>query len=86
MFLARFCFLSLDGKFSYDIEYSTVHLKNSFDIFVEHLLFTLFYLYQKDYAVQKLLLYYDTPYQWPAAYSPSKVDIFLKFNRGWIKH
>lgn len=48
VFLARFCFLSQDGKFSYEIEYNL------------------------EYAVQKLLLYYDTPNQWPAAYNPSR--------------
>ncbi|KAK4036312.1 hypothetical protein OUZ56_028373 [Daphnia magna] len=47
-FLARFCFLSMEGRFSYDVEY---------DI---------------DYAVQKLLLYYDTPNQWPLAYDQTK--------------
>lgn len=27
----------------------------------------------KDYAVQKLLLYYDTPNQWPLAYDQKRV-------------
>lgn len=29
----------------------------------------------KDYAVQKLLLYYDTPNQWPKAYDQTRVII-----------
>ena len=30
-FIARFCFLSLNGKFEYDIEYPEVTTTNSFD-------------------------------------------------------
>ena len=30
-FIARFCFLSLNGKFEYDIEYPEVTTINSFD-------------------------------------------------------
>ncbi|KAF0290831.1 Transmembrane protein 145 [Amphibalanus amphitrite] len=47
-FLTRFCFLSGEGKFSYQIEYDA------------------------KYAVQKLLLYYDTDDQWPAIYNTGK--------------
>ncbi|EFX77644.1 hypothetical protein DAPPUDRAFT_54015 [Daphnia pulex] len=47
-FLARFCFLSMEGRFTYDVEYDL------------------------DYAVQKLLLYYDTPKQWPLAYDQTR--------------
>nr|XP_018918089.1 PREDICTED: transmembrane protein 145-like [Bemisia tabaci] len=47
-FLARFCFLSDNGQFEYQIEY------------------------HKEYAVQNLLLYYDTADQWPAVYKSDK--------------
>ncbi|XP_046383046.1 transmembrane protein 145-like isoform X2 [Ischnura elegans] len=47
-FVARFCFLSAEGKFEYGLEYD------------------------KDYAVQNLLLYYDTIHQWPSVYKTNK--------------
>ncbi|XP_063601279.1 transmembrane protein 145-like [Penaeus indicus] len=47
-FLTRFCFLSDDGTFSFDVEY---------DI---------------EYAMEKILLYYDSPHQWPAVYKSEK--------------
>ncbi|XP_069972983.1 transmembrane protein 145 [Penaeus vannamei] len=47
-FLTRFCFLSDDGTFSFDVEY---------DI---------------EYAMEKILLYYDSPHQWPAVYKSDK--------------
>ncbi|XP_064122889.1 transmembrane protein 145-like isoform X2 [Macrobrachium nipponense] len=47
-FITRFCFLSSDGTFTFDVEY---------DI---------------DYATEKLLLYYDSPHQWPAVYKSEK--------------
>ncbi|XP_063887893.1 transmembrane protein 145-like isoform X2 [Scylla paramamosain] len=47
-FLARFCFLTQDGSFSFEVEYDL------------------------RYAPQRLLLYYDTPEQWPAVYGSHK--------------
>ncbi|CAG0884590.1 unnamed protein product [Darwinula stevensoni] len=47
-FLTRFCFLSEDGKFEFEIEYPL------------------------EYAVESLLLYYDSPDQWPAVYKSGK--------------
>ncbi|XP_037081075.1 transmembrane protein 145-like [Pollicipes pollicipes] len=47
-FLTRFCFLSGEGMFTYEVEY------------------------ESKYAVQKLLLYYDTEDQWPAVYKSGK--------------
>lgn len=32
-------------------------------------------IFTQDYAIQKLLLYYDTPNQWPVAYERSKVPL-----------
>ena len=43
-FLARFCFLSMHGKFEYDI------------------------IYDADYGMQNIDLYYDTKYQWARVY------------------
>lgn len=47
-FLTRFCFLSHDGTFTFDVEYNM------------------------EYATEKLLLYYDSPDQWPAVYKKFK--------------
>ncbi|XP_076058187.1 uncharacterized protein LOC143035254 [Oratosquilla oratoria] len=47
-FLTRFCFLSLEGTYTFDIEYDV------------------------DFAVEKILLYYDSPDQWPAVYKTGK--------------
>ncbi|XP_042227156.1 transmembrane protein 145-like isoform X2 [Homarus americanus] len=47
-FLTRFCFLSDDGTFNFNVEYNA------------------------EYAVEKLLLYYDSPKQWPAVYKSFK--------------
>ncbi|XP_071441224.1 transmembrane protein 145-like isoform X2 [Hetaerina americana] len=47
-FVARFCFLSTEGKFEYGLEY------------------------EKGYAVQNLLLYYDSIQQWPSVYKTNK--------------
>ncbi|XP_045617434.1 transmembrane protein 145 [Procambarus clarkii] len=47
-FLTRFCFLSNDGAFTFEVEYNI------------------------EYAMEKLLLYYDSPHQWPAVYKSSK--------------
>ncbi|CAB3373468.1 Hypothetical predicted protein [Cloeon dipterum] len=47
-FIARFCFLSEEGRFQYTITYDRL------------------------FAVQNLLLYYDTDTQWPAVYKTNK--------------
>ncbi|KAK8719339.1 hypothetical protein OTU49_014100 [Cherax quadricarinatus] len=47
-FLTRFCFLSNDGVFTFEVEYNI------------------------EYAMEKLLLYYDSSHQWPAVYKSDK--------------
>nr|XP_027223701.1 transmembrane protein 145-like [Penaeus vannamei] len=67
-FLTRFCFLSDDGTFSFDVEY---------DI---------------EYAMEKILLYYDSPHQWPAVYKSDKgLELRYRFTMTngydyWHKH
>ena len=71
----------MEGKFSYDVEYDMVcsqllmlFLKNENKNFKN--------VFTQDYAIQKLLLYYDTPNQWPVAYERSKVPLkILKLSR-----
>ncbi|KAK7069098.1 hypothetical protein SK128_011323, partial [Halocaridina rubra] len=47
-FLTRFCFLSNDGTFTFEVEYGV------------------------EFGTEKLLLYYDSPHQWPAVYKSEK--------------
>lgn len=65
----------MEGRFSYDVEYDMVSfivdkVNKQYIKFISSSSF-------QDYAIQKLLLYYDTPYQWPVAYEPSKVRWWL---------
>ncbi|XP_071541132.1 transmembrane protein 145-like isoform X2 [Panulirus ornatus] len=67
-FLTRFCFLSHDGTFAFDVEYNM------------------------EYATEKLLLYYDSPDQWPAVYKKFKgLELHYKITMTngysfWYKH
>lgn len=76
-FVARFCFLSEQGQFEYYVEYSKVCL---FTIILEDCLYMFtdeYIIYLQEYAIQNLLLYYDSENQWPSVYKAKKVSLIL---------